>query len=300
MLQPLGRALQPVESSRRLLAAARSADELALDAVPLAEQRLELLPGPVPGERRSLAPLLCRRPPILDLAQLELRDPGPHRADLDAQLLGPFRGGRLERERPQPLLDLGLEVVRPLDVHRDARELQLRPVAPPLEASQPGRFLDELPPLLGPRPENLFDAPLADDRAHVPAEPDVREQLDEVRAPNGRAIDEVLPLAAAVQAPHERDLGERQLRERAVLVVEEQLDLAVVGRRPILPTREEHVVRLLGAKLARREAARGPEQSVGDVRLPGAVRPDDDRDPALEANLDRLGERLEPAQLDGS
>ena len=91
-----------------------------------------------------------------------------------------------------------------------------------------------------------------------------------------------------------------QLSERAVLVVEEQLDLAVVGGRPVLAAREEDVVRLLGPELARREAARGPEQRIGDVRLPGAVRPDDDGNPALEANLDRLGERLEPAQLDGS
>ena len=232
--------------------------------------------------------------------QLQLRDPRPYGADLPAQLLGPLRSRRLERERPQPLLDLGLEVARPLDVDRDPRELQLRPVTPPLEASQPGRLLDELPPLLGLRAEDLLDAPLADDRAHRAAEPDVREQLDEVRAPHRRAVDEVLPLAAAVQPPHERDLRERQLRERAVLVVEEQLDLAVVGGRPVLAAREEHVVRLLGPKLARREAARGPEQRIGDVRLPGAVRPHDDGDPALEANLDRLGERLEPAQLDRS
>jgi hypothetical protein len=40
-----------------------------------------------------------------------------------------------------------------------------------------------------------------------------------------------------MQAAHERDLGERKLCERAVLVVEEQLDLAVVGRRAILGAR---------------------------------------------------------------
>ncbi len=244
--------------------------------------------------------LLRGRAPLLDSGQLQLRDPRLDRADLAAQLLGPLGGRRLKRERPQPLLDLGLEVACPLDVDRDPRELQLSPMAPALEASQPGCLLDELPPLLGLRTEDLLDAPLADDRAHRAREPDVREQLDEVRAAYGRAVDEVLPLAAAVQPPHERDLRERQLRERAVLVVEEQLDLAVVGGRPVLAAREEDVVRLLGPELARRKASRGPEQRIGDVRLARPVRAHDDGNPALEANLDRLGERLEPAQLDRS
>ena len=42
-LEPLGGALQPVERRGRLLAAPGGADELALDAVALAQQRLELL-----------------------------------------------------------------------------------------------------------------------------------------------------------------------------------------------------------------------------------------------------------------
>ena len=170
----------------------------------------------------------------------------------------------------------------------------------PLEAAEAGGLLDELAPLLGLRAEDLLDAALADDRPHLAAEADVREQLDEIGAPHRRAVDEVLALPAAVQAAHERDLGERKLGERAVLVVEEELDLAVVGRRPVLAAREQDVVGLLGAKLARREASRGPEQRVGDVRLPGAVRPDDDGDALLEADLDRVGKRLEAAQLDRS
>ena len=299
MLEPLGRALEPVPRSRRLLATSGRSDELALDPVALGQQRLQLLPvrlrASVAASRRSSADVAAPRPRPAPAARS-----APYGADLPAQFLCPLRSRGLERERPQPLLDLGLEVARPLDVDRDPRELQLRPVTPALEASQPGRLLDELPPLLGLRAEDLLDAPLADDRAHRAAEPDVGEQLDEVRAAHRRAVDEVLPFPAAVQPPHERDLRKRQLGERAVLVVEEQLDLAVVGGRPVLAAREEHVVRLLGPELARRKAARGPEQRIGDVRLPGAVRPDDDGNPAFEANLDRLGERLEPAQLDGS
>ena len=70
-------------------------------------------------------------------------------ADLAAQLLGPLGRGRLERERPQPLLDLGLEVAGALDVGRDPRELQLGTVPAALEAAETGGLLDELAPLLG-------------------------------------------------------------------------------------------------------------------------------------------------------
>ena len=49
--------------------------------------------------------------------------------DLAAQLLGPLGRGRLERERAQPLAHLVLEVARPLDLRRDAGELQLGAVA---------------------------------------------------------------------------------------------------------------------------------------------------------------------------
>jgi hypothetical protein len=103
-----------------------------------------------------------------------------------------------------------------------------------------------------------------------------------------------------VQPSHERDLRERKLGKSAILVVEEELDLAVVGRRTVLAAREEDVVGLLGSQLARSEASGGPEQRIGDVRLAGAVRPDDDGDALLEANLDRVGKRLEAAQLDRS
>jgi hypothetical protein len=101
-----------------------------------------------------------------------------------------------------------------------------------------------------------------------------------------------------MEPPDDRDLGEVELGECAVLVVEKQLDLAVRGWRPGGRPGEEHVVGLLRPQLARREAAGGPDQRVGDVRLAGAVRPHHDRDAGLEADLDRVGKRLEAAELD--
>ena len=245
--------------------------------------------------RRSSA-----RAALIDLLELELRDARLDRADLAAQLLGPLRRGRLEGEWPEPLLDLGLEVASTLDLGRDARELQLRAVPAPLELAQAGGLLDEPAPLLGLRAEDLLDPALADDRAHPAAETHVGEQLDEVGPPHGRAVDEVLPLAAAMQPARERDLGERQLGERAVLVVEDELDLAEVGRAAVLAAGEQDVVGLLGAKLARTRLPAAQSIASDTFDLPEPFGPDDDGDALLEADLDRVGKRLEAAQLDRS
>ena len=60
------------------------------------------------------------------LRQVERREPGTDAADLHAELLGALGGARLRRERPQPLLDLTLEIAGALHLLRDSRELQLR------------------------------------------------------------------------------------------------------------------------------------------------------------------------------
>ena len=170
-------------------------------------------------------------------------------------------------------------------------------MAPPLEPAEPGRLLDQRAPLLGLAAEDLLDAALADDRAHLAAEADVGQQLDEVGAPDRRAVDEVLPLAAAVQPPHERDLGEGQLGQRAVLVVEEQLDLAEVGRRPVACRREEHVVGLLGAQLARRSVPAAQRSASATFDLPEPFGPTTTATPCSRRTSTGSGNDLKPRSL---
>ena len=163
-----------------------------------------------------------------------------------------------------------------------------------LEDTEARGVLDERAQLLGPAGEDLLHPPLADDRA---AEPELGEELDHIRPPYGGAVHEVLPLAAAVQPAGDRERREVEPAD-ALRVLELELDLAEGGRNALARAAEEHVVRLLGAELGRAQAPGRPDDRVGDVRLPGAVRPDEDRDPGLEPKLDRIGKALEAAQAE--
>jgi len=297
--EPLCAAAQQVQSLQRLLALARRVGELLLRPTPLGEHCLEPLLGVRAGRRRSMAPLLHLAQPLLQPRDVELGDARAQPCDLAGELLRALGGGRLQGERTEALLDLLLEVARPLDLDGDARELQLGAVTPRLEAAEAGGLLDERAALVGLGGEDRLDLALADDRVHPLPEAEVGQQLDEVEAPDGRAVDEVLALAPAMQPARDRQLREVD-GDRAVRVVEEQLDLAEVRRPAAAAAGEQDVVGLLRPQLARAERAGRPADRVGDVRLAGAVRADDHADAPLEAHLDRVRERLEATQFDGA
>ena len=166
--------------------------------------------------------------PDVERGEIELGDAGVETRDLAAELLGALGRGRLQRERPEPLSHLGLDVARALHLDRDARELQLGSMSPRLEAPEPGGLLDERAPLGRTRREDRLDLALADDRVHPLPEPEVGEQLDEIEPPHRRLVHEVLTLAAAMEPARDRQLGVVD-GQRPVGVVEHQLDLAEVA-----------------------------------------------------------------------
>ena len=250
-------------------------------------------------KHRGGPPALAVFESLAQARQIELRDTRSQRGELTEQLLGALGGSRLERQRPQPLLDLGLDVACALDLDPDARELELGAMLAALEPSEPCGLLQQRAPLLRLRAEDLLDPPLPDDRVHPAAEPEIGEQLDEIDATDGGAIQQVLALSPAMEPAGDGELGVRQ-RPFAVGVVEEQLDLAEVFAGTAAAAGEEHVVGLLGAKLRGSHRPGRPDDCVGDVGLPGAVGPHDHGNARLEANLDRFRERLEAAQLDGA
>src|SRR5204863_42209 len=145
-LEAFGRAAEPVEPLQSLLACPGRVGQLLLGPSALGQQRLEPLLR-LPATAGSPAPP-CRelREPLLEPREIELRDARPQARDLDRELLGALGRGRLERERPEPLLDLRLDVTGALDLDRDPRELELGAMAARLEAAEPRRLLDQPPP----------------------------------------------------------------------------------------------------------------------------------------------------------
>ena len=289
---------QPVERCGRLFAGAGGIGELLFGPLTFGDEGCDPFVERVPLGGGLGTACVCLAPSLGEADKVERCDRCLQPGNLEPELLGALGGGGLERERPQPLAHLVLEVARALDLNGNARQLQLRTVATALEAAEPGRLLDQLAPFLWLRVEHGLDPPLADHRAQSASEADVGEQFDEVDAAHRRLVDEVLPLPAALQLPRDRHLGVREIRPRTVGVVEQQVDLAEIDRPPSDRAREEDIVGLLGAQFARAHRACGPEDRVGDVRLPGPVRADDDRDSRLETDLHRLDERLEATELD--
>jgi hypothetical protein len=156
------------------------------------------------------------------------------------------------------------------------------------------RLLDEVAPVLGLRGEHRVDLALGDDRVHRAAEADVGEQLDEIGAADRSLVDEVLPPPRTRR--RDRDLAEVDLvAEATVRVVEDELDLAVIGGGRF-GAAEEDVVGF-SARARKASATSGPDDRVGHVRLPGPFGPTTTATPG-SSRLDRVDERLEAADLD--
>ncbi|MBM2822856.1 MAG: hypothetical protein HW413_1602 [Thermoleophilia bacterium] len=293
--EPLDAALQSIERSDRGLTAAGGVGKLVLGTGSVGQQTFESGLCPAPRERSSIPSPLRVGAPRVGVGEVELRDSGAQRVDLERKLLCAFGRGRLESQRAEALPYLILDIVRPFDLQRDASELQLRSVTTPFELPETCCLFDEGTPVLGLGGKYLLDLALPDDRVHRSPEADVGEQLYEICTAYGRPIHEVLPLRSAHKSAGDRYLAEVEVGPRVVLIVEDELDLAVIGCSPVASACEEDVVGLLGAKLGRGQRAGSPHDRVGDVRLTGAVRPDDDGHTRLERDLERFGERLEAA-----
>ncbi len=208
-----------------------------------------------------------------------------------------LRGLGLALQRAQPRARLALHVERARQVLLRALQLQLRAPAALAVLAEPGGLLDQEAALARPRHHDLLDLALGDDGVHLLAEARVGQHLDHVHEPAARAVQAVLALAVALQAAHDRNLGEVDI-EGAVSVVDHDLDLGGVRALHPVRAREDHVLHRLPAHRERRLLAERPQHGVGDVRLAGAVRPDDHGHAGAEVELGPAGERLEALHRD--
>ena len=182
----------------------------------------------------------------------------------------------LALERAQPRAGLALDVEGAIEVVLRALELELRAAAALAVLAQAGGLLDEQAPVAGLGGDDRLDAALGDDRVRLLAQARVGEDLEDVDQAAARAVEAVLPLAAAIQAAQDRDLAQRQV-DGAVGVVEHQLHLGGRARLHALAAAEDDVLHRLPAHGQRGLLAHRPQDRVGHVRLARAVGPDDDR-----------------------
>ena len=125
----LAAAAQPVERGGRLLARTGRIGELLLGPLALGDQS-----GNPLVERATLgsgldAARLGLAAALGEAREVERRDRGLQRGDLDAELLRPLGRRRLQRQRPQTLLHLVLEVACALDLQRRRARASARPGA---------------------------------------------------------------------------------------------------------------------------------------------------------------------------
>ena len=205
------------------------------------------------------------------------------------------RGLRLALQRAEAAARLALDVEGPVKVVLRALQLELGAAAALAVLAEARCLLDQQAALARARVDDLLDPTLADHGVHLVAEVRIGERLDHVDQSAPSSVQPVLTLAATVEAPPDRDLGE--VAAVAVAVVEDHLHLCVPARRLAVAAREDHVLHRLAADGQRALLAHRPEDRVGDVGLAAAVGPDDDADARRKLQPGALGERLEP--LDG-
>ena len=198
-------------------------------------------------------------------------------------------------ERAQLAAHLAQQVGEAQQVALGRLEPALRLLAALAELEDARRFLDDRPPLLGPRVQHRVELALPDDHVLLAADARVGEQLLDVEQPARRAVDHVLGVAGAEQRAGDRHLGELD-RQQPGGVVDRERHLGPAERGPVGGAGEDDVVHLGAAQRPRALGAEHPGDRVDDVRLAGAVRADDDAHARLELERRLVREGLEALQ----
>jgi hypothetical protein len=124
----------------------------------------------------------------------------------------------------------------------------------------------------------------------------IGEQRLHVARPHFLAVDAVFAAGTALDAADDFQLGLVMERRRhgAGRVIQRQRHLGQVARRPSRRAGEDHIVHFAGTQRAGALLAHRPTQSLHDVGLAAAIRPDDAGEAGEDVDADRFGETLEP------
>ena len=275
--------------------------------------RLQLLqPGPFqPGlgrrqgrrHPRRLLPVRLQVSPHTGEDKLEFLQLRPRHRDLDrqtplAQLPVPLRLPLLAGERADLGLHFGNHILDPLEIDLGGLQTSNRGAAPLLVLTDPRRFLEERPALVGSLREDCIDHPDLDDRVGVGAETRVAAQVDDITQATRGPIEPVVAATVAVDGPPYLHLLKRN-GERSIVVRDDHRDRTAVH----LPSRsrslEDHLLHLRSADRGGPLLSKDPAHGVADVGFAAPVRADDRRDPLVKVHAGRVGEGFEAVEPDG-
>ena len=246
--------------------------------------------------RRQLAALrpaaFLPRAQVLELAPGEVQADGLQLVD-EAVVATSGVGLPLERAQAAPHFAQQVGETQQVALGRFEPALGLLP--PLAELQDPGRFLDDRPPFLGPRVEHRVELTLPDDDVLLATDARVGEQLLDVEQAARRAVDHVLRVTGPEERPGDRHFRELD-RQQPGGVVDGERHLGPAERGPIGGTGEDDVVHLGAAQRPRALGAEHPRDGVDDVRLARPVRPDHDTDAGFELERRLVGEGLEALQ----
>ncbi len=233
------------------------------------------------------------REAVLQAADLVTREVQADRAQLLHDRAVALRGLGLPLERRELAPDLAQQVAEAQQVALGGDQSPLGALLALAVLEDASGLLDDRASLLGRRVEDRVELSLADDDVLLAADARVGQQLLDVEEATGHAVDLVLRLtAAAEQRARDRDLGEVD-RQHVRGVVDRERHLGAPERGAVGRAGEDDVLHLPAAQGARALRAEDPGDRVDEVRLAGAVGPDDDRDARLEVERGLLRERLE-------
>ena len=167
-----------------------------------------------------------------------------------------------------------------------------------MEAGDARGLFQDQPARLGLGRNDLPDLPLAHQRRRARARRRVGEQELHVARAHLLAVDAVGRTRVAFDAPGDLDpLGIVEGgRRAAVEVVEQEPDLGVVARGTLAGAGEDDVLHARAAHVLERALAHHPAQSLDEIRLAAAVRPDDAGQARLDLEFGGVAEALEAGQ----
>ena len=208
--------------------------------------------------------------------------------------LGP---GALFFQRADAGFQLAQDVPQALQIFRGCRQTAFGLVFAVAVLGDAAGFLKDLPALGALGSHDLGDAALPDDRIAVPPDAGVQQQLIDILQPADLAVDAVLALAGAVIPAADDSFVGVQI-QRVGAVVQRQAHLSKAHGPPAAGAAEDDVLHLARrAQLAGAGLTQHPPHRVRQIRLAGAVWPNDAGDALAKGDLDFIGKALEALDL---